>query len=73
MVALPYIVRYIVTMEYTKERQDSDRSFLVGVSYGRESERERIKTQIRALADHYEKKMGWNGVSLSLHELMEGL
>jgi hypothetical protein len=47
-VALPYNVRYIVTMEYTKERQESDRSFLVGVNYGRESERSKIVKALRA-------------------------
>lgn len=50
-VALPYIVRYIVTMEYTEERQRADTSFLVGVNYGRESERERIAKEFRGRAD----------------------
>jgi hypothetical protein len=37
-------------MEYTKERQQSDLSFLVGASYGRETERARWIAAVKELA-----------------------
>lgn len=40
-------------MTYTPERQESDRSFLVGVNYGRDTERARWIAAVKQVKNDY--------------------